>query len=81
MNSVGEKYFLGPKSYLYHLITSKRPKDSRIEVLVFSPDSSHITDELANSIEHDSAERIHAKMRIVLRGSSVYSMSYSNDQK
>ena len=61
----GEKYFLGPNSYLYHLCTSKRSKDSTIEVLVLSPDSKHISDDLASKLDHESAEEIRAKMRAV----------------
>ncbi len=61
----GEKYFLGPKSLLYDLCTSKRTKDSTLEVLVLSPDSSHITEDLAASLDHESAEEIRAKMRVV----------------
>ena len=62
----GEKYFLGPNSYLHHLCTSKRSKDSTIEVLVLSPDSRHISDELATNLDHESAKEIKDKMRIVL---------------
>ena len=61
----GEKYFLGPKGLLYDLCTSKRTKDSTIEVLVLSPDSQHITEELAGNLDHESAEEIREKMRIV----------------
>jgi hypothetical protein len=61
----GEKYFLGPKSLLYGLCTSKRAKDSSIEVLVLSPDSQHISEELATNLDHESAEEIKAKMRVV----------------
>lgn len=61
----GEKYFLTPKSLLYSLCTSKRAKDSSIEVLVLSPDSHHISEDLAASLDHESAEEIRAKMHIV----------------
>ena len=62
----GEKYFLGPGSYLHPLYTSRRPKDATIEVLVLSPDSEHITDEQAANLDHESAEEIRNKMRIVV---------------
>jgi hypothetical protein len=61
----GEKYFLGPKSLLYDLCTSKRTKDSSIEVLVLSPDSYLITEDLATNLDHESAEEIKAKMQVV----------------
>lgn len=61
----GEKYFLGPKSLLFDLCQSKRSKDSMIEVLVLSPDSHLITEELAANLDHESAEEIREKMRIV----------------
>ncbi len=63
----GEKYFLGPNSYLHNLCMSKRPKDAVIEVLVLSPDSKHLTDDLAFKLDHESAEEIREKMRIVLK--------------
>ncbi len=62
----GEKYFLGPNSFLYPLYTSKRPKDATIEVLVLSPDSKHISDDLATNLDHELAEEIRNKMRIVV---------------
>lgn len=61
----GEKYFLGPKSLLHQLCSSKRAKDTNIEVLVLAPSAQHITEELAESLDHDSAEEIREKMRIV----------------
>jgi hypothetical protein len=63
----GEKYFLGPNSYLHHLCTSKRAKDSIIEVLVLSPDTKHLTDDLAVNLDHESAEEIREKMRVVIQ--------------
>jgi hypothetical protein len=61
----GEKYFLGPKSLLHDLCHSKRTKDSSIEVLVLSPDSHYISEELASNLDHESADEIRAKMHIV----------------
>lgn len=61
----GEKYFFGPKSLLYDLCQSKWSEDSSIEVLVLSPDSHLITEELAANLDHESAEEIRVKMRIV----------------
>lgn len=61
----GEKYFLGHKPLLHDLCKSKRSKDSSIEVLVLSPDSYHISEELAASLDHESAEEIKTKMHIV----------------
>src|SRR5579885_27124 len=63
----GEKYFLGPKSLLYEVVYSlKRAGGAKIEVLVLSPDSEHITDEHASTLGHRSAEEIRTKMRIIL---------------
>lgn len=61
----GEKYFLGLRPLLQDLCKSKRSKDSSIEVLVLSPDSYHISEELAASLDHESAEEIKTKMHIV----------------
>ncbi|HLI89548.1 MAG TPA: helix-turn-helix transcriptional regulator [Ktedonobacteraceae bacterium] len=62
----GEKYFLGPRSILYHLCDPKHPRNCSIQVLVLSPESSHITQELAIKLGHDSAQRIREKMNSVL---------------
>ncbi|MBV9232007.1 MAG: helix-turn-helix transcriptional regulator [Chloroflexi bacterium] len=62
----GEKYFLGPKSLLHHLYSSRHTRDCSIQVLVLSPDSDHITEELAVNLGHNSSERIRGKMSSVL---------------
>jgi len=62
----GQKYFLGSKSLLYKLCLAKRDKGFSVEVLVLSPDSGHVTDNLAEDLGHKSAERIRRKMRIAL---------------
>jgi len=61
----GEKYFLGPKSLLHDLCQSKRTKDSSIEILVLSPNSHQISEELAANLDHESADEIRGKMFIV----------------
>lgn len=62
----GEKYFLGSRSLLYDLYSSKRAAGTKTEVLVLSPESDHITEEHASSLGHRSAEEIRKKMRITL---------------
>ena len=62
----GEKYFLGPKSLLHNLYSLKPSKDLTIQVLVLSPETDHITEELAINLGHNSAERIRGKMNSVL---------------
>lgn len=62
----GEKYFLGPKSLLHNLYSAKHPKDLTLQVLVLSPETDHITEELALLLGHNSAERIRGKMSTVL---------------
>ncbi len=62
----GEKYFLTPKSFLHNLYSSRHPKDSIMQVLVLSPNSDHITEELAANLGHDSSKRIREKMSSVL---------------
>jgi hypothetical protein len=62
----GQKYFLGSKSLLYDVCLTKREKGCSIEVLVLSPKSSHITNDLAEDLGHNSTERIRSKMRISL---------------
>jgi hypothetical protein len=57
---------LGPGSLLYKLYSSKQSKDSIIQVLVLSPESDHITEELAIKLAHNSPERIRGKMSTVL---------------
>lgn len=62
----GQKYFLGTRSLLYNVCLTKREKGFSVEVLVLSPDSRHITDDLAEDLGHNSAERIRRRMRIAL---------------
>ena len=60
----GEKYFVGSKSLLHHLCSSKR---TNTRVLVLSPDARHLTPELATHLEHESAEEIKEKMHHALQ--------------
>ncbi len=62
----GEKYFVGSRSLLRDLCLSKRGEGHTISVLVLSPDSDHITNELAHDLKHRSAEEIKEKMQDVL---------------
>jgi len=62
----GEKYFAGKRSLFYNLYLEKRTKNFSIKVLVLSPESGHITDELAEDMGQDSADEIKRKMQIVL---------------
>jgi|SRR6266480_1533597 len=63
----GGQYFLGEKSLLYNSLLRKRgAREITIQMLVLSPDSEHITEELAATLRHDSAERIRRNMRSVL---------------
>lgn len=62
----GQKYFLGSRSLLYNVCLTKREKGYSVEVLVLSPDSRHITDDLAEDLGHNSAERIRRRMRLAL---------------
>lgn len=52
---------------LYDLYSSKRAVGTKIEVLVLSPESNHITEEQASNLGHHSAEEIREKMRIILK--------------
>ncbi len=58
----GEKYFVGTRSLLYDICLEKRENGHHIEVLVLSPGSNHITARLAESLGHNSADRIRRKM-------------------
>lgn len=60
----GEKYFMGSRSLLYSLCVPRRntPVVS-VKVLVLSPDSAHISEELATRLDHESSEEIRDKMR------------------
>lgn len=61
----GEKYF-GDRWSLFYEQYEKRIKNFSIKVLVLSPESRHITDELAREMGQHSAEVIKGKMHIVL---------------
>lgn len=75
----GEKYFLGPKSLLHNLLYSSRHvKDSNIKVLVLSPNSSHITEELAIKLGHENVERVRGKMDSVLGYLKFLMSEYKN---
>lgn len=63
----GEKYFLGARSLFYRTYLEKRTKNFNIEVLVLSPESKHITDDLADDLGQASAEEIRGKMQNVLK--------------
>ena len=62
----GDKYFLGSRSLLHEICLAKQEKGVSIKVLVLSSESGHITEELAGSLGHISAERTKRKMRIAL---------------
>jgi hypothetical protein len=66
MTIKGEKYFSGARSLLYDLYLKKQTKNFTIEVLVLSPESGHITEELAEELGQGSAREIKGKMSIVL---------------
>ena len=62
----GQKYFLSSKSLLYDVCLTKKEKGYSVDVLVLSPNSRHITDDLAEDLGHNSAERIRRRMRLAL---------------
>jgi hypothetical protein len=62
----GERYFSGATSLLYKIYLEKPTKNFSVECLVLSPESQHITEELAAKLEHENAERIKNKMRAAL---------------
>jgi hypothetical protein len=55
----GEKYFVGSKSLLHHLCSSKK---TSTKFLVLSPDAPHLTSDLAAKLDHESIEEIKEKM-------------------
>lgn len=59
----GEKYFMGSRSLLYSLCAPRRSDPISVKVLVLSPEASHISNELATRLDHESAEEIRDKMR------------------
>jgi hypothetical protein len=58
----GESYFAGSRSLLHDICITKRGDDYSMQVLVLSPGSSHITEQLATSLSHTSADRTRRKM-------------------
>lgn len=61
----GNKYFQGHLSILSHLCLPDMTKDRLVQVLVLSPESDHITEELAVRLKHPSSEEIKVGMRFV----------------
>ncbi|MHB8598454.1 MAG: hypothetical protein ACYDER_16755 [Ktedonobacteraceae bacterium] len=62
----GEKYFVGTRSLLHDICLEKKENGHRIEVLVLSPRSGHITKKLAEDLGHNSADHIRRKMEYAL---------------
>ena|SRR5947209_9277437 len=64
----GKKYFLGGMSLFYNLYQEKRTKNLNfsVKVLVLSPESPHVTNELAQDIGQYSAKQIKSNMETVL---------------
>lgn len=62
----GQKYFLSSRSLLYDICLTKREKGFSMQILVLSPESQHITNELAEALGHNSAGRIKRNMLIAL---------------
>lgn len=56
----GDKYFVGTQSIFHQIIEEET---ATIELLVLSPEAEHITEELARSLQHKSAEEIREGMR------------------
>jgi transcriptional regulator with XRE-family HTH domain len=59
----GDKYFIGTTSWLHSVVVEGQ---ARVEVLVLSPEAAHITEDLAEKLQHKSAEEIKRKMRMSL---------------
>jgi RelA/SpoT family (p)ppGpp synthetase len=76
----GQQYFLSSRSLLYDMCLTKKDKGFSILVLVLSPESSHITENLAGELGHNSVERIRKKMRIVMFVSSFAGGGPKNDR-
>ena len=55
----GDKFFVGTNSLFHNVVEERR---STIEVLVLSPESGHITEELARKLQKNSAEEIRRGM-------------------
>lgn len=76
----GEKYFLGRgnRSLFYDIFLEKPTKNLSVEVLVLSPDSAHITHELARDLRDHSSEYIRRKMQDVLDGLKEIASQHKN---
>lgn len=62
----GEKYFTDERSLFKKMLRDKPGRNFSVQVLVLSPESGHITDELAQDMGQHSAEVIRGKMKLVL---------------
>lgn len=58
----GEKYFMGPRSLLHNLCIPGQKHAAHVQVLVLAPDSSHISEQLATRIDHETPEEIRERM-------------------
>lgn len=61
----GDKYFQGRMSILSHLCLPEMAEGRSVQVLVLSPESDYITDELAVRLKYSSSEEIKVRMRFV----------------
>ena len=68
----GEKYFMGSRSLLHNLCLPKRSQGAHVRVLVLSPDSSHISEPLAERLDHESLDEIRDKMQHSLENLKFY---------
>lgn len=74
----GEKYFMGSRSLLHNLCSAKRSLTDYVRVLVLSPDSAHVSEELAGRIDHESAEEIRDKMQLSLNNLKFHAQRNPN---
>lgn len=74
----GEKYFMGSRSLLHNLCSAKRGLTDYVRVLVLAPDSSHISEELATRLDHESAEEIRDKMQLSLNNLKFHAQRNTN---
>ena len=74
----GEKYFMGSRSLLHNLCAPKRSQGAHVKVLVLAPDSSHITEQLAERLDHESPEEIRDEMRHSLENLQFYARRNKN---
>jgi transcriptional regulator with XRE-family HTH domain len=68
----GEKYFMGSRSLLHNLCNPKRNPGAHVKVLVLSPASPHITEQLAVRLDHESSEEMRDKMQHSLNNLKFY---------